>query len=254
MSWVAAGVAGGSAIAGGALSFFGGQSQAKSIRQAMQQAIDYQNNQRQTFLTQPETGAIRSKLNSYINGDQGYNPDILAGMKADTQEAYGNSLADMTRLTRKAGAASTGVYTPGRADRTSRLLGQNIAANRATSIRDINTKNADVALNNQRLAISALPTYMPGLPSTPTVSPDVFANLNATAPLGSYMGPAVAQAGSSFGNMMMMGPIMEKLLKSEANPYAALYAGQLLNGPAYNRMAPVPYLGSDYYANLSPTR
>ena len=247
-------IVGGSALAGSGLNFLGGQSQSKAVRKAMEDYINYTQGQRNLFLNQPETGAIREKLNTYIGGNVGYSDDTLNTMKSGVYEDYGKSLADMTRLTGKAGAASTGVYTPGRADRTSRLLGENIAANRANAIRDITTKNADVALSNQRLAVSALPTYMPGLPATPTISPDVFANANAVAPAGSYFGPAITQAGSQYANLSIMSPIMEKLLTSQQNPYAALYAGNLMNGPAYSRMAPIPYFGSDYYANLSPTR
>ena len=157
MSWVAVGV-GGAALVGGGLSYMGASSSASKSRAAMERYITELNKQRETFLNQPESSAIRSKMGDYIEGNSGYSNELLSGMKAQTQEAYGNSLADMTRLVGKGGAASTGVYTPGRADRTARLLGQNIASNRANSMRDINQKNADVALSNQRFAVSALPT------------------------------------------------------------------------------------------------
>lgn len=205
-------VAGGAQLLGGGLSFLGANSQSKAVRQAMERYISEVNRQRDLFLNQPESTAIRSKLQSYIGGDVGYSPETVEGMKKGVYEDYGKSLADMTRLTQKAGAGSTGVYTPGRADRTSRLLGQNIAANRATSIRDINQKNADVALNNQRFAISALPTYMPGTPATNIPGADVFLKAGETPSAGSYLGPALGQAANSVGNMALMGPVYERMM------------------------------------------
>lgn len=199
MSWVAAGVAGGSALASGGLSFMGASSAAKNTRQAMERYLADLAKNRQTFLDQPESKGIRAKLGSYINGDVGYNPDVVKGMRAGVTEDYGKSLSDMTRLTKQAGAGSTGVMTPGRADRTSRLLGQNIAANRATAMRDITTKNADVARSNQSLAISALPTYLPGSPSTTIASPDVYNQANANPNIGSYLGPALGGIGNMAG-------------------------------------------------------
>lgn len=251
MSWVAVGV-GGSALVGGGLSFLGASSQSKKVRQAMQDYINYTEGQRNTFLNQPESSAIRKKLESYIPGDQGYNADILSSMKSGVQEAYGNSLADMTRLTGKAGAASTGVYTPGRADRTSRLLGQNIAANRANSIRDIHQKNADVALNNQRLAISALPTYLPGMPATQPISPDVFLKKAEEPHWGSFLGPAIAQAGQQIG---IYGPLMQRMLGG-----GQASGGGTLPTPSMNAVNPMNFANegaaqgyySDYLRSMFP--
>lgn len=170
--------------------------------------------------------------------------DVRVKPELRSRLANTKSLADMTRLTQKAGAGSTGVYTPGRADRTTRLMGQNIAANRATSIRDINTKNADVALNNQRFAISALPTYMPGTPATNIPSPDVFLKAGETPSFGSYLGPALSQAGNTFANMSMFGPVMQRMLETKtSDPYAY---SSLLN--LYN-----PSMGSEMQRRLFPT-
>lgn len=237
-------VAGGSQLFGAGLSFLGQNSQSKAVRQAMERYINEVNRQRQTFLDQPESQAIRQKLQSYIGGDVGYSPETVEGMKKGVYEDYGKGLTDMTRLTGKAGAGSTGVYTPGRADRTARLLGQNIAANRATSIRDINTKNADVALNNQRLAVSALPTYLPGMPATNMPSADVFLKAGEQPNIGSYLGPALGQAGNTFANMSMFGPVMQRMLETQASNPSAY--SPLLN--LYN-----PSMGSEMQRRLFPT-
>lgn len=61
------------------------------------------------------------------------------------------------------------VYTPGRYDRAVRTMGQNLAASKAKLIRDVNQKNADMAVSNQRFAVSALPIYTPGLSATPQI-------------------------------------------------------------------------------------
>lgn len=251
MSWAAVAV-GGSALVGSGLSFAGASSAASKSRQAMERYIQELNDQRKTFLDQPESGAIRKRLGDYIEGNAGYSNDLLSQMKGQTQEAYGNSLADMTRLTGKAGAGSTGVYTPGRADRTSRLLGQNIAANRANSMRDINQKNADVALNNQRLAISALPTYMPGLPATQVAGPDVYAATGNYPQLGSYLGPALQQAGQTYANFRMMGPIMERMLNSSGmNAWdPVMGTGVAPNSGGYGPGSSF----HDYYRSISPTK
>lgn len=255
MSWAAVAI-GGSAIVGGAMSGIGAQSAASKSRQAMERYIDELNKQRQTFLNQPESGAIRQRLGDYIEGNAGYSNELLSGMKAQTQEAYGNSLADMTRLIGKAGAASTGVYTPGRADRTARLLGQNIASNRANSMRDINQKNADVALNNQRFAVSALPTYMPGMPATQVAGPDVYAAAGNYPSMGSFLGPAVQQAGNTWAQYQMYSPIMQRMMGGN------MAAGGGTNpGQSMNQVNPMGFTGmdsatgyySDYLRNLYPT-
>lgn len=256
MGVTAAAILGGSALAGGGLSFLGASSSAKSSRQAMERYLAELNRQRQVFLDQPESGAIRQKLGTYIDGTAGYSDDLLNSMKAQTQEAYGNSLADMTRLTGKAGAASTGIYTPGRADRTARLLGQNIASNRANSMRDIHQKNADVALNNQRFAVSALPTYLPGMPATQVAGPDVYAAAGNTPSMGSFMGPAIQQAGNTWAQYQLYAPIIQRMMGGN------MAAGGGTNpGQSMNQVNPMGFTGmdsatgyySDYLRNLYPT-
>ena len=251
MGVTAAGIAAAGAVAGGTLSFMGAQSAAKSTRDAMKAYIENLNNQRSTFLNNPESSEIRKKLGTYINGDVGYSPDVVNSMRSGVTEDYGKSLADMTRLSGKSGAASTGVYTPGRSERTTRLLGQNIASNRATSMRDITKQNADVALNNQRLAISALPTYMDGLPATQVPSPDVYQGANAQANIGTYLGPAVASGASQYANMSIYGPIMEKMMASQSNPANGMNAMTLSGN--YNMMNPSGGYNPNY-ERLFPTK
>lgn len=241
----AGGIVAGGALAGSALSFMGAQSAAKSTRDAMNQYINNLNNQRNTFLSQPESTAIREKLGSYIKGDVGYSPEVLNGMRAGVTEDYGKSLADLTRLTGKAGAGSTGVYNQGRSDRTARLMGQNIASNRATSMRDVTKQNADVALNNQRMAISALPTYLPGMPATQVPGPDAYQGLNAQANIGSYAGPAIASAAGSIGSMVGYSSVMDKMMNSQNNPMNTL-SGQYMMQPGYSPT-------SDMYRRMFPT-
>lgn len=243
-------IAGGASLLGSGMSFMGGQSQASSTRQAMERYLAELNRNRQLFLDQPEVGAIRRKLGDYISGGEGYNPQLLGEMKAGVFADYGRGLSDFKRLTAKAGAGKTGVYTPGRADRTSRLLGQNIAANRASSIRDIHAKNADVALNNQRFAISAMPTVLPGTPSTTVASPDVYAGAGATAHPGSYIGPALQNAGQMYANMSMYGPILERMMTSQMNPYF------MMNMPGMNPNMTnwSPSAGPEMSQRLFPTQ
>jgi len=256
MSWVAVGV-GGAALVGGGLSYMGASSSASKSRAAMERYITELNKQRETFLNQPESSAIRSKMGDYIEGNSGYSNELLSGMKAQTQEAYGNSLADMTRLVGKGGAASTGVYTPGRADRTARLLGQNIASNRANSMRDINQKNADVALSNQRFAVSALPTYMPGLPATQVAGPDVYAATGNVPNWGSFIGPAISQAGQVWGQQQIYGQIMERMMAGYgANSGASFVPSSTnqVNPMGFSGMNDATSYYNNYLRNLSPTR
>lgn len=225
MTWAAVAVGGG-ALAGGALSFLGGQSQAKAGRAAAERYIDYLNQQRNTFLNQKETSAIRDRLGSFIGGNVGYSPEILSQMKQGVYEDYGKGLADLSRISASAGVmpgAGGNIYQPGTQARTTRMLGENIAANRARSIRDINIRNADVGLANERFAVGALPTYMPGLPATQAPGADVFQAAGQVAPWGSYMGPAVSQGISSGVGAYQQGQIYDAMQK---------YYGQLNTAPS----------------------
>lgn len=209
-------------IGGGVAKAFGGDSQAKAARKAAQMYIDYQNREREKFLS--ATSPIRDKLMTYSEGKFGYDEDLLRGMKDDVNEDYGQGLADMSRITANSavGKNSGGgnVYTPGRYDRATRQLGQNLAANKAKMIRDVNQKNADMAVSNQRYAISALPTFTPGLSSTPQIGYDAFQGLNAVAPVGNYVGDIMQSLGSpamSAGmDGLVRGPIAEKLARIQS--------------------------------------
>src|SRR5574338_1014320 len=130
--WMA-GLGGLSSVGGGVAKMFGGQSQAKAAQKAAQMYIDYANRERQKFLD--ANSPIRDKLMQYSQGTTGYDPTMLQGMKDQANEDYGQGLADMSRIS--AGSAvgknsgGGNVYTPGRYDRTTRILGQNLAANKA---------------------------------------------------------------------------------------------------------------------------
>ena len=256
MTWIAAGVAGGSALLGSGLSFLGASNSARQTRAAMQRYLDELNTQRQTFLDQPESRELRRRLGEYATGNVGYGSDTLKDMKATVYEDYGKGMSDMTRMVSKGGSGASGVFTPGRASRTARLASQNIAANRANSIRDVNKANADVALSNQRFAASALPTYMPGTPSTTVASPDVYLKSMESPDWASFLGQGLTQAGQIAGQMAMLNqlqmsnPIVQRMMG--VLPYDSVTGA----GPNPNF---VPGYGAgssfdSYYRNLSPTR
>ncbi|MCW5797731.1 MAG: hypothetical protein KIT40_04465 [Nitrospira sp.] len=217
---IMAGLGGLGVVGGGISKAFGGDSQAKAARKAAQMFIDYQNREREKFLN--ATSPIRDKLMTYSEGKSGYDEDLLRGMKDDVNEDYGQGLADLSRITANSavGKNSGGgnVYTPGRYDRATRQLGQNLAANKAKMIRDVNQKNADMAASNQRFAISALPTYTPGLSATPQIGYDAFQGLNATAPWENYLGDVLSGLGQpAFSAGMdgaIQGPITERLSRA----------------------------------------
>lgn len=239
--WLPLGV--GSSIAGTVSNIFGGNSQAKAMRQAMEKYLAYQDDQRRKFLDSPETGAIRSKLNQYIAGDVGYGEDFMRESSDRAYEDYGKGLSDLSRMANESATAKNAggtIYTPGRRDRTTRLLGQNLASQRANTLRDLNQKNRETALSNQRFAISALPTFMPGTPATPMAGPDVFQGLNATNPVGSYVGQGFNQFANPMYSVWMqneMGPLYEKLYQARFGAPAAVAAP---SGGGVNWNAPNP--------------
>jgi hypothetical protein len=197
-------VAGGLALGGGALSglgsFFGGKSKAKQEREAANRYMAYITNERKTFLDQPESQAIRKRLGTYTEGKTGYDPDILESMNLGTYEDYGKGLADMKRIGRQNAVSPGGVYTPGRQDRTMRILGENLGTRRAEALRSTKVQNANVALQNQRFAVGALPTYLPGLPQTPTIDPSVFQAASAQGPgLFESLATPIGQSLTAFG-------------------------------------------------------
>lgn len=224
-----AGIGAGAGLVGSALNFFGANKSAKEYRKAMERYIAYMQNERNKFLTSPETGAIKTRLNQFVGGNVGYSPEVVNQMKEGVYEDYGKGLADISRVASSApvmGGTGGNVYRPGQKDRATRLLGQNLAANRATMIRDINKQNADVALNSERFAIQALPTFMEGFPATPMIGPDAFAGTGATAHPGQFFGPFLTQAGMPFVQNYAFGPIAEMLAKYRyGDPVAAANYG-----------------------------
>jgi hypothetical protein len=213
---------GGGAMAGGSIGkgaagFFGGKSKADAERKAAQQYIDYTQGQRKEFLD--TNRPIYDRLKMYAAGNYGMDADAFRQMKDQINEDYGAGLSDISRISANSAIGkNTGggnVYTPGRYDRTTRLLGQNLAANRAKMMRDLNVKNEELAESNRRWAVSALPTYSPGLPATPMMSPDTFRSLNAVAPVGDYIGEifgSVGQMGAPFLNAGAQGAIFQRLM------------------------------------------
>lgn len=193
-------LAGGGSLLGGGLNFMGQSSQAKSMRQAMERYLQYIAGERGKFLG--ATGPVKARLQSFIPGYPNYNPEADPTIK-NIYEDYGKGLADVSRVTARSGVTPGGAFAPGRQDRTARLLGENLAANRAKAIRDLQ-------VSNERFAISALPTYEEGLPATPMASPDVF-GAGVPPGLGSFLGPALAQAGLYGGLAVGSRPILEAL-------------------------------------------
>lgn len=248
-----AGIGAGAGLVGSALNFFGANNSAKEYRKAMERYIAYMQNERNKFLTSPESGAIKARLNQFVGGNVGYSPELLGEMKQGVVEDYGKGLADISRITSAApvmGGSGGNVYRPGNKDRASRLLGQNLVANRASMMRDINKQNADVALNNERFAIQSLPTFMEGLPATPMIGPDAFAGTGATAHPGQFFGPALTQAGMPFVQNLAFGPIAEQLARYRfgdpfsvaqvGNPNAGWYRNPL-DPNVWQRDAPMEY-------------
>lgn len=235
---IMAGVGGLGAIGGGVMNAFGGDKQAKAARKAAQMYIDYQKGERQKFLD--ATSPIRDKLMQYSQGTTGYDPSLVRGMKDDVNEDYGQGLADVSRISANSavGKNSGGgnVYTPGRYDRATRQLGQNLAMNKAKMIRDVNQKNADMAVSNQRFAVSALPTYTPGLSATPQIGYDAFQGLNAVAPWENYAGNIMSSMGQSAMGAGMQGvatgAIYDKLIQAQRqNEQPGPWRGQYTMSP-----------------------
>lgn len=203
--WAAAASLGGGLLSG-AGSFLGQKSAADAQKQAAQAYLNYIQSQRDTFLAQPETGAIKNRLNQFIGGNVGYNPDTLAAMNQGTYEDYGKGLTDATNMGRAAAVSPGGTYAPGRADRTTRLLGENIATRRAEALRSTTVNNANVAMANERFAIGAMPTFMPGTPGTTVASPSVFQGLNPAQPGAGNFASPIGAALSNYSSGLMRQP------------------------------------------------
>lgn len=219
-------LAGGGGIASGIGSIFGANKTAKAIKKAMEMYLNYLNQQRNLFLSQPETGTIRSTLGRWAKGDVGFDPQALEGIRSGLYDDYGRSLGELQRLYGQAGVqpgSGGGVYRPGAQQRTMRLYGQQLAHQRAQSLRDLALQDAQQRIANTQFAISALPTYMPGLPATPVASPSVFQGLTTPgvgfgqglfSTLGSGIQSglnAYLQAGQ-MGTLNQLQPMLQELL------------------------------------------
>jgi hypothetical protein len=198
-----AGIGAAGAVGGGALSFFGAQSQAKSMRDAMQKYLQYINQQRDVFLE--ENAPVTKLLRSYIPGSKEYNPEADPTLKT-IGENYGTGLRDIQKDVLGAGVHPGGVYTPGGSERASMLLGQNLTASKAQMTRD-------TMQGNTRFAIGALPTYSKGLPATPMPGSDVF-GAGVAPGAGSFLGPAVGAVSQPFVNAGAYTPMMMALQKA----------------------------------------
>ncbi len=236
MMGIGAGVGGAGMIGKGLGGMFAGKEKANAARDAAREYMAYTQGQRQKFLD--TNRPVYDRLKMYAAGNYGMDADAFRGMKDQIQEDYGQGLSDISRIS--AGSAigknsgGGNVYTPGRYDQTTRLLGQNLAANKAKMMRDLNVQNEQLAENNRRWAVSALPTYSEGLPATPMMSPDVFSQAHSVAPVGDYIGEmfgSIGQMGMPFmqagAQGAIMGPIYEKLMAARGGmpgPYASGYS------------------------------
>jgi hypothetical protein len=205
---------------------FGGQDAAEAAREAAKEFIAYQERERKKFLD--TNRPIYDRLKNYATGNVGYDADTLRGMKDQVTEDYGQGLSDVSRISANSamGKNSGGgnVYTPGRYDRTTRLLGQNLAMNKAKMMRDINQRNAEMANSNMRWATSAIPTFSEGYAATPQIGYDAFQGKHSVAPVGNYIGQMfgdLGQMGMPFMNAgaqgAMLGPIAAKLRQARSD-------------------------------------
>ena len=78
-------------------SFFSGQRKADDSRRAAKEYINYLKSQRDTFLNQSESQAIRKRLGEWATGNVGYSQDTLDAMNKGTVEDYGRGLRDFKR-------------------------------------------------------------------------------------------------------------------------------------------------------------
>ena len=152
----------------------------------MERYLQYTQQQRDIFLE--ANAPVAQRLRSYIPGTKEYNPEADPTLK-NIGENYGVGLRDVSRDVLGAGVQPGGTYTPGARDRTAMLLGQNLTASRAQLMRD-------TQVGNERFAMGALPTYSPGLPATP-MPPESAFSAGVPPGAGSFLGPAVTQAGQA---------------------------------------------------------
>lgn len=195
---------GGGAISKALGGLFGGKAKQTGQQDAARDYMRYMEGERNKFINDPNSAGIRSRLGTMATGNVGFSDPALKAMRGGLQEDYGKSLKDVGEQTRSASVMPGGGYAPGRAARTSRLLGENLAVRKAEGNRAITTANEQQANSNMRYAISALPTYTPGFSQTPQLDPGTFLNLHAPD-----MGPSTAMG--SIGNALMDMPMMMQM-------------------------------------------
>lgn len=187
-------------IASGIGSAIGASKQASASRAGAREYMDYIDRERDRFLNAPENLGIRQRLSDMALNDRGFSPDALQAMRSGVQEDYGRALSDMAPQIKEASVIPGVGYAPGRANRTARLLGENLAVRKAEANRDITMRNNIQAQNNMRYAISALPTYMPGFSQSTQMDPSVFQAANAP-------NMALPYALNSIGSALMQSPM-----------------------------------------------
>ena len=207
-------------VGGGVAKMFGGQSQAKAAQKAAQMYIDYQERERKKFLdaNSPDPRQTHVVLTRQRRVRRGHDAGHEGRRQRGLWTGPRRCLSNLGWLAIGKNSGGGNVYTPGRYDRALRQLGQNLAMNKAKMIRDVNQKNADLAVSNQRFAVSAMPTYSPGLSATPQIGYDAFQGLNATAPVGNYIGDMMQSLGqpamSAGFDGLVKGPIAERLAQA----------------------------------------
>jgi hypothetical protein len=109
--------------------------------------------QAQGMYETPEMVTSRQELYNRVLGKGGLQPDVVNQMEGKAREEYGTSLRDVQRgLSQFAGESQAGGLAGENYARAASQLG----ANRANTIRDIETQNAQLARQEQTGAISAL--------------------------------------------------------------------------------------------------
>lgn len=183
---------------------FGAKEKKNSAQEGAKAYIDYNTQERNKFLNDPNSAGIRSRLGTMATGNVGFSDPSLKAMRGGLQEDYGKALKDVGEQTRSAGVMPGGGYAPGRASRTARLLGENLAVRKAEGNRAITTANEAQAASNMRYAIGALPTYTPGFSQTPQMDAGTFQNLHAPDMTESTAFNSIGDAMMNLPQMMML--------------------------------------------------
>lgn len=198
---IPAAMMGAGAISSALGGIFGAKEKKNAAQEGAKAYMDYNQGERDKFINDPNSAGIRSRLGTMATGNVGFSDPSLKAMRGGLQEDYGKALRDVGDQTRSAGVMPGGGYAPGRASRTARLLGENLAVRKAEGNRAITTANEAQAQNNMRYAIGALPTYTPGFSQTPQMDPGTFQNLHAP---DMSMSTGLGSIGSAMMNMMPM--------------------------------------------------